>query len=225
MKTLPRALLLAALLASLGVAQAQVAGSTTTTTTDVSVTRMTELAQGWSAKKGILGKTVYNDAGAKIGKVEDLIISPQRNVSYLIVGAGGFVGIGRHDVAIPISEIRNENGRILMPGASKESVKALPAFAYATDNSGRDQFIARTDRDLLKARADLRAMEKRAEAATGDAKAAMDRQVLVVQQDFKVAESRLVDLKQAAVSHWREFEAEVGKAMTRVRQSLDKSTT
>ena len=219
----PRILLLAALLATLGHAQAQVAGSSTTT--GISVIQTTELAQGWSARKGILGKPVYNDAGTRIGKVEDLIIAPDRNLSYLIIGAGGFVGIGRHDVAIPVSEIRNENGRILMPGASKASIQALPAFTYAVDNSGRDQFIARADRDLLKARADLHMMEKKATAATGDAKAAMDRQLLVVQQDLHVAETRLVDLKQAGITHWREFEADVSNAMTRVRQSLDKSPT
>ena len=47
-----------------GVAQAQVAGSTTL---GVAVTEMGEVVNGWSAKKGILGKAVYNDADQKIG--------------------------------------------------------------------------------------------------------------------------------------------------------------
>ena len=217
------AITLLAVASSFAPAHAQVAGGSTTV--GISVVESTQLAMGWSVKKTLLGKTVYNEAGTKVGKVEDLIVSPDSNVTFVIVGAGGFVGIGRHDVAIPVSEIRNENGRILMPGASKASIQALPAFTYAVDNTGRDQFIARADRDLLKARADLHMMEKKATAATGDAKAAMDRQLLVVQQDLHVAETRLVDLKQAGITHWREFEADVSNAMTRVRQSLDKSTT
>jgi hypothetical protein len=71
-------------------AHAQVAG---TTVVGVSVTEATQVATGWSAKKSILGKAIYNDAGNKVGKVEDLIIAPDRHVSYLVVGVGGFIGI------------------------------------------------------------------------------------------------------------------------------------
>lgn len=58
------ALCIAAALTQAGVAQAQVAGSTTL---GVAVTEMGEVVNGWSAKKGILGKAVYNDADQKIG--------------------------------------------------------------------------------------------------------------------------------------------------------------
>ncbi|MFY8087024.1 MAG: PRC-barrel domain-containing protein, partial [Rubrivivax sp.] len=108
-------------------ATAQVAGSTPTS---VTVLETSQLAMGWSAKKSILGRTVYHDSGEKVGRVEDLIVDPDRNVSYVIVGAGGFIGIGRHDVAVPISQIRQQNGRFLMAGATKDSVKAMAAFSY-----------------------------------------------------------------------------------------------
>jgi sporulation protein YlmC with PRC-barrel domain len=88
---------------------------------------------GWSVKKTLMGKTIYNDAGVKVGKVEDLIISPDKNVSYLIVGAGGFVGIGRHDVAIPVSQIQDKAGKLVLPGATKDTIKGMPEFAYAKD--------------------------------------------------------------------------------------------
>ena len=58
------ALCIAAALTQAGVAQAQVADSTTL---GVAVTEMGEVVNGWSAKKGILGKAVYNDADQKIG--------------------------------------------------------------------------------------------------------------------------------------------------------------
>lgn len=93
--------LMAGLLFTAGPATAQVAGGTTTV--DTAVIESTRLAMGWSVKKTLMGKTVYNEAGQKVGKVEDLIIAPDRNLSYVIVGAGGFIGIGRHDVAIPVS--------------------------------------------------------------------------------------------------------------------------
>jgi hypothetical protein len=52
-------------------------------------------------------------------------------VSFVIIGAGGFVGVGRHDVAIPVNQLKQENGKIVLPGATKEAIKALPKFEYA----------------------------------------------------------------------------------------------
>ena len=103
---------------------AQVAGTATT------VVDSTKTAMGWSVKKTLMGKTVYNDADQKVGKVEDLIISPDKNVSYVIVGAGGFVGINRHDVAIPVTQIQDHAGKLVLGSATKESIKALPEFVY-----------------------------------------------------------------------------------------------
>ena len=103
---------------------AQVAGTATT------VVDSTKTAMGWSVKKTLMGKTIYNDSDQKVGKVEDLIISPDKNVSYVIVGAGGFVGINRHDVAIPVMQIQDHAGKLVLSAATKESIKAMPEFVY-----------------------------------------------------------------------------------------------
>jgi hypothetical protein len=81
-------------------AMAQVAGSTTI---GVAVAEMKDITVGWSAKKQIMGKTVYNEKNERVGTIDDIIIAPDKAVSYAIVGAGGFVGVGRHDVAIPVN--------------------------------------------------------------------------------------------------------------------------
>ena len=107
---------------------AQVAGSTTT---GVAVAEMQEVALGWSAKKQILGKTVFNENHEAVGRVDDIIVAPDRSVSYLIVGAGAFVGLGRHDVAVPVDQIEERNGEIVLPGATKAVVKSLPGFDYS----------------------------------------------------------------------------------------------
>lgn len=212
-------LTLAAALCLTGTASAQVAG--TTTTAAVSITESTQLAMGWSVKKTLMGKTVYNDAGKKVGKVEDLIIAPDRNVSFVIVGAGGFVGIGRHDVAIPISQIQNQAGKLVMPGATKDSIKALPEFEYAADNSSRDAFIAAADKDIAKGKAELIGLQKKASTAAADAKAKMDAQVVALQADVKAAEARLNEMKQATAKSWRSFEAGVSAATARLRKSVE----
>jgi sporulation protein YlmC with PRC-barrel domain len=109
-------------------AGAQVAGSSTIGVTKEEIKAVME---GWSAKKAVLGKAVYNDKNEKIGTIDDLIITPDRSVSYAIIGAGGFLGIGRHDVAIPMSQLKEEKGKFILPGATKEALKAMPKFEYA----------------------------------------------------------------------------------------------
>lgn len=89
------------------------------------------VATGWSAKRKILGKAVYNDNGQKIGTVDDIIISPDHKVTFAIIGTGGFVGVGKHDVAIPVTQLKQEGDRIVLPGATKEALRSLPEFKYA----------------------------------------------------------------------------------------------
>jgi sporulation protein YlmC with PRC-barrel domain len=111
-----------------GTALGQVAGSTTL---GVTAEELKSVVVGWSAKKHILGEAVYNSSDEKIGEVEDLIITPEKAVSYAIVGTGGFLGIDRHDVAIPVGQLKLVRDKLVLPGATKEGLKALPKFEYA----------------------------------------------------------------------------------------------
>ena len=112
-----------------GSAAAQVAGSTRL---GVAVEEMKAVALGWSVKKQILGQYVYNEQNQRVGKIDDLIIAPDTAVSFVIVGAGGFVGLGRHDIAIPVAQLTQQDGKYVLPGATKEAIKALPKFEYAS---------------------------------------------------------------------------------------------
>lgn len=100
------------LLSATGASLGQVAGSTQL---GVAVEELREVATGWSAKRQILGQTVYNDKDEKVGKVDDIIIAPDKAVSYAIVGAGGFLGVGKHDVAIPVNQSKLWTGSWCLP--------------------------------------------------------------------------------------------------------------
>ena len=88
------ALTFAAIAAPLS-ATAQVAGSTLV---GVAAAELREVAAGWSAKRQVLGHPVYNDQGKpeRVGKIEDIIISPDKAVSHVIINAGGFIGAFKH---------------------------------------------------------------------------------------------------------------------------------
>ena len=90
-----------------------------------------QLSMGWRASK-IRGAAVYNEANAKVGVIDDLIVNRDDRVLYAIVSVGGFLGMGKHLVAVPYSAIRMDwKNRMVLPGASKDALKAMPEFKYA----------------------------------------------------------------------------------------------
>ncbi|HVP34239.1 MAG TPA: PRC-barrel domain-containing protein [Steroidobacteraceae bacterium] len=109
-------------------AQAQVAGSTVL---GVATAELREVTVGWSAKKQVLGQAVYNDKGERIGAIDDVVIAPDKAVSYAIIGAGGFLGVDRHDVAIPVSQLKLVDGKFVLANATKDAIKQMPQFEYA----------------------------------------------------------------------------------------------
>lgn len=210
------ALLLA--LGSAGLAQVQAQG--TSPTLGVSSSENAELANGTSVKRMLLGRAVYNEQGVRVGNVEDLIIAPDQRVGYVIVGAGGFIGIGRHDVALPLSQLKETDNRLVLPHATKESLKALPAFDYANDAVRRERFIAAADKDVAQARAAIAEMETRASTATAEARAKLKEQSDALKEQLKTVETKLGELKSAGVKRWHEFEAAVSAATARLRDLI-----
>jgi len=110
------------------IAQAQVAGSTVL---GVAAVELRDVTMGWSAKRQVLGKAVFNDKNERIGSVDDIVIAPDKAVSYAIIGAGGFLGVAKHDVAIPVGQIKLVDGKFVLAGATKEALKSMPPFEYA----------------------------------------------------------------------------------------------
>jgi phage tail tube protein FII len=200
---------------------AQVAGSTVL---GVTATEITQVATGWSVKKSILHKTVYNDLGEKIGKVEDLILAPNNNVSYAIVGAGGFIGIGRHDVAIPMGQLHDQDGRIVMPGATKGIVKTMPAFQYADTTAEREKFIAAAENDIATAKIKMTQLKDKTTGASTELKAQITVQATALRLDLASAEEKLAIMKSATKTRWKEFQADVTDATQRLRKSIAAAT-
>jgi sporulation protein YlmC with PRC-barrel domain len=119
----------AAIAASMPVAStAQVAGSTFL---GASYTELRDVAVGWSAKRQILGHPVYNNMEERVGSVDDIIVTTDKAVSYAIVNAGGFLAVAKHNVAIPVSQLKLEGDKLVLPGATRDSLKAAPEFEYA----------------------------------------------------------------------------------------------
>jgi hypothetical protein len=152
-----------------------------------------------------------------------MIISPDKKLTYVIVGAGGFVGIGRHDVAIPVSQIQDQGGKLVMQGATKDSIKSMPEFMYLSNTTKRDEVIAQAEKDLALGEEKIKSLESKIVELTNDAKAKMGQDIASIQLDAKTLRARVAEMKQATASNWKRFEASVSAATARLRKSIDKA--
>lgn len=82
----------------------------------------------------IIGESVYNGTGddaQDIGKVNDVVLSKAGQAESLVIGVGGFLGIGQKNVAFDFNKAEwaeRDGDRWLVVEATKESLEALPDF-------------------------------------------------------------------------------------------------
>lgn len=62
----------------------------------------------WRASK-IDGLNVYNNNNEKIGDISELLVDQSGKIEAVVIGVGGFLGMGEHDVAVPFNEIKFVN--------------------------------------------------------------------------------------------------------------------
>ncbi|WP_192251819.1 PRC-barrel domain-containing protein [Mesorhizobium silamurunense] len=82
----------------------------------------------------IVGESVYNGTGddaENIGKVDDVVFDASGNAKSAIIGVGGFLGVGKKDVAFDYAKMQwaEKNGdRWLIAKTTKDELNAQPAF-------------------------------------------------------------------------------------------------
>jgi len=69
----------------------------------------TALAQSskgeWRASK-LVGVNVYNDTNEKLGSIDELIMNKEGKIDKVIIGVGGFLGVGQRDIAVNFDQLK-----------------------------------------------------------------------------------------------------------------------
>ncbi|UWR23633.1 PRC-barrel domain-containing protein [Sulfitobacter sp. S190] len=85
----------------------------------------------------LIGSNIYSSGGEVIGEVNDLILNLDGSVEGVVIGVGGFLGLGEKDVAVEMASLetmQTEDGLTrLMSNATKEDLEAAPAFVTAEE--------------------------------------------------------------------------------------------
>jgi PRC-barrel domain len=97
-------------------------------------------AGDWRASK-LIGASVVGPDNKTIGDINELLIAEDGGVDAVVVGVGGFLGIGEKNVAIPFDSLNvqreansNDIEKITV-SFSKEELENAPKFAYSEDRS------------------------------------------------------------------------------------------
>jgi hypothetical protein len=127
-----RAMLLAgAAMISASLLSGGVGAQGTPQTIDLVKIDVQKLAAGYRASK-VIGSSVVNDAGETIGTIDDLLVSADGKQPYAVLSIGGFLGMGTHLVVVPYDTLKFADKKVMLPGGTKEGLKKLPEFKYAT---------------------------------------------------------------------------------------------
>src|ERR1700675_3765221 len=71
----------------------------------------------WRASK-VVGVSVYNDNNESLGSINDLLMDNSGNIKAVVIGVGGFLGVGEHLVAIPFDKIKFVNEPVAYTGVA-----------------------------------------------------------------------------------------------------------
>ena len=135
-------------------------GTATTTTTETTTdqTASTDTSeqtqqqagqeQALAAPSGLLasnliGSTVYSQDNQSIGDINDIILSQEGQPSQVIVGVGGFLGIGEKDVVLDMSKLQiaaTEDGNVkVVTQTSQDELRDMPPFMRPAAQGGTQQ--------------------------------------------------------------------------------------
>ncbi len=114
---------------------------TTTTTTTTHPTTTSESSAASSSKyvtadhkvrvSKVVGASVYNDQNQSIGSVDDVLMGDSSHkADTVVLSVGGFLGMGSKLVSVPFDQLKVENDKIVMPGATKASLEGMPDYHY-----------------------------------------------------------------------------------------------
>jgi hypothetical protein len=121
-----------------------------------------QLQGDWRASK-VVGISVYNDNKEKLGSINDFLMDKNGAIKAVVLGVGGFLGMGAHLVAVPLDKIKFVNEPVAYKGAAAStnnpamlptttgSTSKMPPAASRPDPWSPDHAVFNATQDELKA--------------------------------------------------------------------------
>src|SRR3954469_11366375 len=85
----------------------------------------------WRTSK-VVGLNVYNDNNESLGSINDLLMDKSGNIKAVVIGVGGFLGVGEHLVAVPLDKVKFVTEPVAYAGAAAPAPGAANRPATTT---------------------------------------------------------------------------------------------
>ena len=113
-----------ALLATAAFAQSPSATTSTTAPAAAPATASDTTFNGnWRTSK-IVGLSVYNEANESLGSINDLLTDKEGNIKAVVIGVGGFLGVGERSIAVPYDKIKFVNEPVQTSAAASGGARS-----------------------------------------------------------------------------------------------------
>jgi sporulation protein YlmC with PRC-barrel domain len=129
-----------ALLASVAFAQSPATSdkttqnSPTTTMSDTS-TSPSSFQGNWRASK-LVGLSVYNEKNESVGSINDMLTDKNGKIVAVVIGVGGFLGVGEHLVAVPFEKVKFSTEPVAYTGAANAPAGGASTRPGSTTTTG-----------------------------------------------------------------------------------------
>jgi len=90
-------------------------------------------AEMWRSSK-LIGLNVYNDQNEKLGDISEILLDKAGKVEGVIIGVGGFLGMGQHDIKVEMSKLKFVDEPARTASTTGTSTTTSPPAARTTDN-------------------------------------------------------------------------------------------
>lgn len=111
-----------------------------TTSPDATMAAPMNATGEWRASK-LVGVNVYNDQNNSVGEIDEVLIDHSGKVVGFVIGVGGFLGMGEHEVLLPFDQVRFVNEPVRSTSATTTNTNTAntapttrPATTGATAN-------------------------------------------------------------------------------------------
>lgn len=130
-----------------GAALAQNATTSTSPSPSASSTSTSvqqNLKGNWRASK-MMGLDVYNESNEKLGDISEILLDQSGKVNAVVIGIGGFLGVGQHDIAVSMDKLKFVNEPVRT--ASSTSAPATGSSTTTTGAAGGGMSATATSKD------------------------------------------------------------------------------
>lgn len=83
----------------------------------------------------LIGTSVNNEAGEEIGEINEVVLAKDGKVAAVVIGVGGFLGMGEREVAVTFDSLRltqdDNDNTVVAISATKDSLKAAPEWRWS----------------------------------------------------------------------------------------------